>query len=83
MESLWPYDNKGVTDSIFLPETNQWNESKVKAYKEVIGGTIVLRHWWAPLIKGAVDEPKENSTFYATTKIWSEEAGERNFWIRL
>ncbi len=75
------YDNKGVTDSIFLPEANQWDESIVKAYKEVTGGTIVLRHWWAPLIKGAVDEPKENSTFYATTKIWSEEAGERNFWI--
>jgi hypothetical protein len=27
--------------------------------------------------KGAVDEPKENSTFYATTKIWSEEAGRK------
>lgn len=76
-----PYDNNGVTDSIFLPESNQWNESIAKMYKEVTGGTIVLRHWWAPLIKGAVDEPKENSTFYATTKIWSDEAGERNFWI--
>jgi hexosaminidase len=40
-----------------------------------------LRHWWAPLIKGAVDEPKENSTFYATTKIWTDKAGEKSFWI--
>lgn len=36
------------------------------------GGTIVLRHWWAPLIKGAIPNAKENDTLYATTKIWSD-----------
>lgn len=38
------------------------------------GGTIVLRHWWAPLIKGAIPHKnaKENDTLYATTKIWSD-----------
>jgi hypothetical protein len=68
MESLWPYDNKGVTDSIFLPETNQWNESKVKAYKEVIGGTIVLRHWWAPLIKVQLMSQKKTQHFMPPQK---------------
>ena len=76
-----PFDNKGSTDSIFPPETKKWNEQKATPYKKVIGGTIILRHWWAPLIKGAVDEPKENSTFYATTKIWTDKAGEKDFWI--
>lgn len=37
-----------------------------------IGGTIVLRHWWFPLIKGAIHEPKEYSSVLAKTKIWSD-----------
>ncbi len=52
-----------------------------KVYKQVTGGTIVLRHWWAPLIKGAIDDPKENSTVYAVTKIRSDEDAVKNFWI--
>jgi hexosaminidase len=46
-----------------------------------VGGTVVMRHWWAPLIKGASEEPKENSTWYATTRIWSDHDGLENFWI--
>lgn len=76
-----PYDNGGVVSKKFLPETTSWNETGSKIYKEVTGGTIILRHWWAPLIKGAIDEPKENKTWYATTIISCEEAGERDFWI--
>ncbi|TXJ23540.1 MAG: beta-N-acetylhexosaminidase [Chitinophagaceae bacterium] len=76
-----PYDNNGETAKTFVPESNQFNETKEPVYKEVTGGTIVLRHWWAPLIKGAVDQPKENTTFYATTKIWTDESGEQGFWI--
>jgi hypothetical protein len=49
--------------------------------KQVSGGTVVMRHFWDPLIKGAVDGAKENSTWYATTKIWRDEAGEFPFWI--
>lgn len=40
---------------------------------EVVGGTIILRHWWDPLIKGAIKNAKENTTAYATTKIWSDQ----------
>lgn len=47
----------------------------------VTGGTIVLRHWWAPLIKGAIDTLTPNTTVYAETSIWSEEAGQKPFWI--
>jgi len=75
-----PYDNEGKTDKTFSPELSA-NQSEWKFYKNVVGGTIVLRHWWYPLIKGAVDSPKENSTFYAFTKLWSDEGGEQNFWI--
>lgn len=54
------------------------NEKYVKSVK---GGTIVLRHWWAPLIKGAIDSIKPNQVWYATTQIWSDENAIKPFWI--
>ena len=75
-----PYDNEGDLAKKFSPETVT-AQTEWKFYKEVIGGTIVLRHWWFPLIKAAVDQPKENSTLYAFTKVWSDKDGEQNFWI--
>lgn len=75
-----PYNNEGDLSKQFSPEVS-YDTTAWKFYKEAIGGTIVLRHWWAPLIKGAVDQPKENSTFYAFTKIWSDKDVEQNFWI--
>ena len=41
----------------------------------------MLRHWWAPLIKGAIDTLSSNTRVYAETSIWSEEAGQKPFWI--
>lgn len=76
-----PFDNNGEVDKKFSPETKSFDEIKEPVYKEVTGGTVVLHHWWAPLIKGAIDNAKENTTCYATTKIWADEAGEKNFWI--
>ncbi len=74
-----PYENKGILNTVFDPESKDMNSTQ--PYKEVSGGTIVLRHWWAPLIKGAINEPEENTTWYAVTGIWSDEVVERNFWI--
>jgi len=76
-----PYPNNGNLTKPFLPETKSWNEATAKVYKEQTGGTIVLRHWWAPLIKGAIDKPEDSTTWYATTKIWADEDGIKNFWI--
>ena len=75
-----PYDNNGDLSKKFFPELSS-NQNEWQSYKKVIAGTIVLRHWWYPLIKGAVDQPKENSTFYAYAKIWSDKCSEQNFWI--
>lgn len=76
-----PYSNGGDLAKQFLPETKKLMDANDKIYKEVTGGTIVLRHWWAPLIKGAVENPTDSTTWYATTKIWADEDGVRNFWI--
>lgn len=63
--------------------TIEWNiyDANEKYVKTVKGGTIVLRHWWAPLIKGAIDSIKPNQTWYASTKIWSENNVSQPFWI--
>jgi lysophospholipase L1-like esterase len=50
-------------------------------FKTVTGGTVVLRHWWAPLIKGDIDSIKPNQVWYAITQIWSEENTIKPFWV--
>lgn len=76
---IGPFNNKGNVKERFSPEIK--GVANAVAAKTVLGGTIVLRHWWAPLIKGAIDQPEENTTWYATTTIWSDEAGMKDFWI--
>ena len=76
-----PYDNNGDLSKTFEPENENFNTEKITPTKKEIGGTIVLRHWWYPLIQGAIDEPKENTTWYATTKIWSDKNEAKDFWI--
>lgn len=76
-----PFDNKGDVTKSFAPENVKFNASKEKSIQKAIGGTLVMRHWWAPLISGIIEEPKENTTWYAQTKIWSEEDREQDFWI--
>jgi hexosaminidase len=73
-----PYQNGGDLSKSFAPENkNFYGTPTLKA----TGGTIVLRHWWYPLIKGVVPNAQENTTWYATTKIWSDEDTTGNFWI--
>ena len=42
---------------------------------------MILRHWWADIIPGALKNPQENTTWYARTKIWSEKSEHKLFWI--
>lgn len=76
---IGPYANNGGTAMAFAPEEQGFHADT--AVLEQVGGTIVLRHWWAPLIAGAVPDPRENTTWYATTRIWSDSAGTKPFWI--
>lgn len=82
-QTVWrlygPYKNEGDGAKKFAPESREFDSSRF--YKEVTGGTIVLRHWWAPLIKGAIEQPKDSTTWYAVTKLWYNEEGEKSFWI--
>jgi len=73
-----PYKNGGDLSKSFAPENKNFSDSPSL---KVNGGTIVLRHWWYPLIRGVIENPSENTTWYATTKIWSEEDKNGDFWI--
>lgn len=76
-----PYDNGGNLSKKFDPETEDFNSNKRTPSVQAVGGTIVLRHWWAPLVKGMIDDPKENTTWYAATRIWSNADQIQSFWI--
>lgn len=74
-----PYENSGDLTKKFAPEEGI---SALKPFTIQIGGTIILRHWWYPLIKGALEEvAKENTTWYASTRIWSDKEQNKPFWI--
>ena len=83
-ETVWnlygPYANSGTLAKEFEPETNGF-DINTQPVLQTVGGTVILRHWWANLIDGALEQPGENSTWYATTRIWSDEEGIKDFWI--
>lgn len=79
-ELIGPFDNKGSLSSSFDIENNPLVKA-VAPTKKVVGGTLILRHWWADIIPGVIDNPQPNTTWYARTKIWSDESGSKPFWI--
>jgi hexosaminidase len=76
-----PFVNKGELSNKFPPEQKNFDADKTKQAFEQTGATVVLRHWWASLISGAIANAEDSTTWYATTKIWSDEDGEREVWI--
>ncbi len=79
---IGPFDNKGKTATSFSPETIKFLDTfQLKDYPSVFGATIWLRHFWHPMISSHLQDPKENTTWYATRKIWADVDGEKDFWI--
>jgi hexosaminidase len=66
-ELMGPYGNGGDAEAVFPPE-----RGPVATTKKVVGGTVVLKHFWHPLVKGAVNLPRDSETWYARRMIWSE-----------
>ncbi|WP_160366861.1 family 20 glycosylhydrolase [Sphingobacteruim zhuxiongii] len=71
-----PFDNQGDLSKNFSEE-----EISSKAAVRAIGGTVILRHWWSDVLPGAISNPRENTTWYAKTRIYSDKAGNYPFWI--
>ena len=76
-----PFSNHGNLQQAFDLEQPGFFSKQPNPALQALGGTIVLRHWWAPAITGHIMDPKENTTWYARTRIFSEMEGWRNCWI--
>ena len=76
-----PYKNGGDLSRKFAPELPSFDEAQTKASLQANGGTVVLRHWWHPLVEGVVKEPQEQTTWYATTKVWSATDTTAAYWV--
>ncbi|WP_276496677.1 family 20 glycosylhydrolase [Pontibacter litorisediminis] len=74
-----PYKNKGDLSASFAPEKKSFKGKKPAA--EAVGGTVVLRHFWHPLVAGVLEKPEENTTWYATTRFWSDADTTGYFWV--
>ncbi|MCX2453897.1 beta-N-acetylhexosaminidase [Pedobacter sp. PLR] len=78
---IGPFANGGDLTASFDPESLSVNKDSLPVAMEVVGGTIVLRHWWTPQVTGILEKPQENTTWYAYRKIWSDDDEIRDFWI--
>ncbi|SMC97546.1 beta-N-acetylhexosaminidase [Pedobacter nyackensis] len=76
-----PFKNEGELTRKFAPQDKRFDAQKEPATFTAVGATQILRHWWTPVVKGLLDDPKENTTWYATTRIWSDEDRIQGFWI--
>ena len=78
---IGPYNNDGDLGRTFEPENAEFDFSNAENVKEVIGGTVILRHFWDPIIKGLLKTPDENTTYYAHTRYWSNSDTTALMWI--
>lgn len=79
---IGPFGNNGNVSAVFTPEKQIFSDTaRLNQYPSVFGGTIWLRHFWHPMIQSHLQSPEDSTTWYAARKIWSEEAGEKDFWI--
>jgi hexosaminidase len=76
-----PFDNDGDLKASFWPEQSGISLDDSIANMKVNGGTIWLRHFFAPIVSGSLPNPKPNTTWYAYRKIYSPVDTIGYFWI--
>ena len=76
-----PFENEGDLKKSFWPEEKNISLSDSVADLKAIGATIYLRHWWYPVHSSWLQDPKENTTWYAYTKIWKDRDTTGFMWI--
>lgn len=78
---IGPYDNGGDLSGSFAPEKENFDFANAKNAMLVNGATIILRHFWNPVVKGILSDPKENTTYYAYAKYWSDADTTTQMWL--
>jgi hexosaminidase len=67
-----PFKNNGNTSMQFEPELKKVNSiTKSSNDIKLYGGTIILRHFWDPMIGAHLKAQADSSTWYATRSIFS------------
>jgi len=80
-ELAGPYPNEGNLARTFAPERGDFDFSTASNVIPAYGGTVILRHFWDPVVKGFLKEPQENSTYYARSRYYSEADTTALMWI--
>lgn len=79
---IGPFNNQGNTDAVFSPEQVMLPDtSLLRKSVSVFGGTIFLKHFWSPMIGSHLPNTKENSTYYAFTRLHSDYDQQVGLWI--
>lgn len=79
---IGPFYNSGKTNTVFYPEEKLFMDTvHLNNYKSVFGATIVLRHFWDPMISAHLQNTDDSTTWYAIRKIWSDVQEEKSCWI--
>lgn len=76
-----PFENRGNLTATFWPEVDRSNLVDSTAVVTAVGGTIWLWHTHGPKVKAWIPFPKENTTWYAFTRFWSNSDSIVNMWI--
>ncbi|MEO8823867.1 MAG: beta-N-acetylhexosaminidase [Ginsengibacter sp.] len=76
-----PFENNVNLSTKFWPEQKNVSIIDSQFVANVIGGTIYMRHWWYPLMTSWLKDPKENTTWYAYTRIWKTKDTTGCMWI--
>lgn len=78
---IGPYNNAGDLSKSFWPEKENFDFARAAGVMQVTGATIILRHFWQPLVKGVLSDPQENTTHYAYAKYWSDTDTVARMWL--
>ncbi|MCE5204879.1 MAG: beta-N-acetylhexosaminidase [Porphyromonadaceae bacterium] len=70
-----PFPNGGVLDATFPPDSalsdNYSYNGKNYGVRPATGAGIYLRHVWGNIVPAFFENPQENHTAYAYTRVWS------------
>jgi hexosaminidase len=76
-----PFNNGGDLNNTFWPEAKNTRIADSTAIIQATGGTVCLWPTHFPTVKGWLPDPKMNTTWYASSRFWSNTDTTLNFWI--
>lgn len=76
-----PFYNHGALDASYWPEKEKVSPEDSAAAIYATGGTIWLWQTYAPHTTAWLPSPRENTTWYAYTRFWSDADSAMTMWI--